>query len=140
MERIHPNIPVSAMDLRKDYRSQLETLRRRVNLLTGQERVLMTMYLENGNSYRQLAQLSGVNETTIARRIHRASRRLADGEYFRCLRNRDRFSSAELSMAKDYFLRGFPMKKISAKSGFSYYRVRKTIKSIKGRLRTMRDN
>jgi predicted DNA-binding protein YlxM (UPF0122 family) len=113
-----------------EYRDRIDLLRSRVNLLTGKDRLLMTMYLENSNSFRQMARLAGVNESRIARKIHKVTKRLIDGEYITCLRNRDKFSKTEMAIAKDYFLGGLSMKKIAGKRHRSYYRVRETLKKI----------
>jgi len=113
-----------------EYRDRIDLLRSRVNLLTGKDKLLMIMYLENSNSFRQMARLAGVNETSIARRIHKVTKRLIDGEYITCLRNRDKFGKREMAVAKDYFLGGLSMKKIAGKRHWSYYHVRKTLKKI----------
>lgn len=130
MKKIHAKIPYEAVQGKKTYRNQIELLRRRVNLLVGEDRLLMTMYLDNGNSFRQLARLAGVKEARIARRIHKITKRLTEGEYIHCLRNRDKFSQAELNIAKDYFLLGLSINKITCKQRCTYYRVRKTLKKI----------
>jgi predicted DNA-binding protein YlxM (UPF0122 family) len=109
----------------------LDLLRKRVGLLAGKDKVLMTMYLENGASFRQLAKLAGVSEATIARRIRRLTDRLTNGGYITCLRTRVKFSEAELSIAKDYFLTGLSTRKIAASRHCTRYNVRKTIKRIK---------
>ncbi len=101
-----------------------------MSLLSGKDKMLMTMYLENSNSFRQMSRLAGVNESSIARQINRVTKRLLDGEYITCLRNRDKFSKREMGVAKDYFLSGLSMKKIAGKRHCSYYRVRKTLKKI----------
>lgn len=94
--------------------------------------MLMTMYIKNGNSFRQMARLSGINESRISRRIHKLTSRLMNGEYIRCLRNRDRLEEGELNIAKDYFLDGHSMKKIAKRRGRTYYGVRKTLRKIRG--------
>jgi predicted DNA-binding protein YlxM (UPF0122 family) len=99
-------------------------------MLTGTDKVLMTMYFKNGNSFRQMALLTGISEANIARKIHKVTKRLTDGEYITCLRNRDKFSRAELDIAKDYFLSGLSIKKIARNHGWTYYSVRKTLKKI----------
>ena len=124
---------------KNEYRDRIDLLRSRVNLLTGKDKLLMTMYLENSNSFRQMARLAGVNETRIARRIHRVTKRLIDGEYITCLRNRNKFTKTEMAIAKDYFLLGLSMKKIAGKRRRSYYRVRETLKKIQ-RLVTIVDS
>ena len=124
---------------KNEYRDRIDLLRSRVNLLTGKDKLLMTMYLENANSFRQMARLAGVNETRIARRIHKVTKRLIDGEYITCLRNSKKFSKTEMAIAKDYFLLGLSMKKIAGKRRRSYYRVRETLKKIQ-RLVTIVDS
>lgn len=130
MEQIHAKMPNNGLTVKTGYRDRIDLLRSRVNLLTGKDKLLMTMYLKNDNTFYQMAKLAGVNETTIARRIHKVTKRLIDGEYITCLRNRDKFTKAEMNIARDYFLTGLPMKKIAQKRHFSYYRVRKTMKKI----------
>jgi predicted DNA-binding protein YlxM (UPF0122 family) len=132
MKKIHENIPQSSVKTRAEYRDRIDLLRSRVGLLTGKDKVLMTMYMENGNSFRQMARLSGVNEASIARRIHKVTKRLINGEYITCLRNRDKFDKSELNIAKDYFLAGLSMKKIAKKRDSTYYCVRETLKKIQG--------
>ena len=109
---------------------RIDLLRGRAQLLSGKDKLLMKMYLDNGNTFSQMARLAGVNEVTIARRIHRVTQRLIDSQYIMCLRNRDKFSKNELVIAKDYFLAGLSMKKIADKNHSSFYGVRKTLKKI----------
>jgi len=132
MKNIHENIPQGSVKTKTEYRDRIDLLRSRVGLLAGKDKVLMTMYIENGNSFRQMARLVGVNEASIARRIHKVTKRLINGEYITCLRNRDKFSKNELDIAKDYFLAGLSMKKIAKKRDSTYYCVRKTLKKIQG--------
>jgi len=130
MKGVPANILEGTSKDENEYRDRIDLLRSRVNLLTGKDKLLMTMYLENSNSFRQMARLAGVNETSIARKIHKVTKRLIDGEYITCLRNRDKFSKTEMAIAKDYFLLGLSMKKIAGKRHRSYYRVRETLKKI----------
>ena len=130
MKKIHKNTPQSSLETKSEFRNRIEVLRSRVDLLAGRDKILMTMYLENGNSFRQMAWLTGVNEASIARRIHKITERLIDGEYITCLRSRDKFSREELDIAKDYFLLGLSIKKIAIKRDLTYYTVRQTVKKI----------
>ena len=130
MEKIHKNISQEQAKAKETYRDKIELLRSRANLLTGKDKLLMTMYLENCNSFRQMARLAGVNETNIARRIHKITKRLIDGEYITCLRNRDKFTETEMAIAKDYFLLGLSIRKIAGKRHRTYYGVRETLKKI----------
>jgi len=128
--RIHKNISQKSLQAKNEVRDRIDLLRSRVALLTGKDRLLMTMYLDNANTFRQMARLAGVNEANIARKIHNIIKRLIDGEYITCLRNREIFSNAEMALAKQYFLLGWSIKKIANKQGFSYYRARKSLKKI----------
>jgi predicted DNA-binding protein YlxM (UPF0122 family) len=130
MAKIHENLPRMMQQTRDEYRDKIDLLRRRAILLTGKDKLLMTMYLDNSNSYRQLARLAGVDDANIARRIKRIIKRLVDGTYLICLRNSDKFTAAEVDIAKEFFLLGFSMRKIAARRQWTYYRVRQTIKKI----------
>src|SRR3972149_5214593 len=128
MRKIKENLRQKRQQTRNKYRDRIELPQRRINLLKGEEKLLMTMYLDNGNSIRQLARLAGVNDANIARRINSIIKRLIDGKYIICLKNCDRFTTTEMGIAKEYFLLGFSMRKIAAKRCWTYYRARKTIK------------
>ena len=106
-------------------------------MLSGTDKLLMTMYLEKGNSIRQMAQLAGVSEAIIARRIRRLTERLTQGEYIACLRNRDRFTESQMAVAKDHFLLGLTFEKIAGKRNVTFYRVRQTVKEIKQTIRSI---
>ena len=106
-------------------------MRTRVSLLSGKDKVLMTMYLDNGNSFAQIASLTGVCPSTIARRINRMIKRLTDNEYITCLRNRNKFTKLEMDIARDYFLRCRAMKKIMFDRKLTYYQVREIIRKVK---------
>ncbi len=131
MKKIHINISQTTLEAEKRRRDELDLLRSRLHLLNGKDKVLMTMYLENGSSFRQIARLTGVSDTSIARRINILTERLTDGEYITCLRNRDKFTRDQMTIAKDYFLVGLSMKEIAVKRRWSRYHVRETIIKIK---------
>ena len=130
MDTIHNNISQDSLQARNEVRDRIDLLRNRAKLLTGRDRLLMTMYLDNANTFRQMACLAGVNETNIARRIHKIIKRLIDGEYITCLRNRQMFSGAEMVIARQYFLLGWSIRKIAGEQGLSYYGIRKSLKKI----------
>ena len=130
METMHKNVTKVEVKVRKSCRDRIDMLQSRVELLTGKDRMLMTMYLRNGNTFYQMARLTGVNEATVARRIYKVTKRLIDGEYITCLRNRDKFTKVEMIVARDYFLRGLSIKKIASRRKLSYYRVREILKKI----------
>ena len=132
MRMVHGNLPESVVKGRDERRGRVELLVSRLGLLSGMDRLIMTMYLVNGNSFRQIAQLMGVNESNVSRRIRRLIRRISDGEYMVCLRNRGRFSREEMEIAREYFLLGWSMKRIARERGMTFYRVRKMVKRIEG--------
>jgi len=131
MKRIHENIAEQIINVKGQRRGGIELLASRLNLLIGTDKLLMTMYIEHGNSIRQIARIRGATEASIARRIRVISKRLADGPYIDCLRNRDRLTDLQLAIAKDYYLMGLSMRRIAAKRRWSYYRVRDTIIEIR---------
>ncbi len=131
MKKIHTNISQKTLGVKNQYRYEIDLLRGRLNLLNGKDKVLMTMYLENGNSFRQIARLTGISDTSIARRINRLTKRLLDSKYIICLRNRDKFTGEPMTIAKDYFLTGMSMREIAIKRRWSWYHVRETIIKIK---------
>jgi len=130
MKKIHENIPHGTLKIKKEYRDSIDLLRSRANMLTGKDKLLMTMHLSNSNSFRQMARLAGVSEASIARRIRKVTKRLTDGKYITCLRSRDKLTSAEVAVAKNYFLLGLSQRKIAIKRSCSIYRVRKNLKTI----------
>ena len=137
MEKIHENISERTVQTKTSYRDRIDLLQSRVSLLTGKDKLLMTMYLENGNTFYQMANLIGVNEVTVARRIRKVTKRLIDGKYITCLRNRDKFTTKEMVVAKDYFLGGMSIQKISGRHRFSYYSVWQALKKIQEIIKTL---
>jgi predicted DNA-binding protein YlxM (UPF0122 family) len=111
-------------------RDRIDLLQSRVGLLAGKDRALMQIYLDNSGTFSQMAKIAGVNEANIARRIHKLVRRLLDGQYITCLRNRDKFTQEQIEIARDYFVDGLPMSEIADRHEITYYEVRKTMKLI----------
>ena len=124
------NLSEEGLKENSEYRDRIDLIRQRLSMLSGEEKLLMTMYWENGNSLRQISSLAGSNRRSIARRIHKLTERLMEGKYITCLRYRDRFAVREMVIAKDYFLLGKSMKYIAEKRHLSFYHVRKTIEKI----------
>ena len=130
MKRVHENIKEQTISVKDLRRGRIELLAGRLNLLTGTDKVLMTMYIRHGNSIRQIARIRGVSETRVARRIRAVSKRLIEGPYIECLRRRDKLTSRQLAIAKDYYLMGLSMRQIAKKRCWSYYRVRDALGEI----------
>ncbi len=127
---IKQNISEVGLEERAEFRDRVDLIRQRLCMLSGEDKVLMTMYWENGNSLRQISKLAGVNRAIIARRISKLTERLMDGRYIECLRCRNRFTHREMTIAKDYFLLGISMKKIAETRHLSFYHVRKALEKI----------
>jgi predicted DNA-binding protein YlxM (UPF0122 family) len=131
MEEIHTDVPAGQLEARKQNRDEIDLLRSRLVLLDARDKVLMTMYLENGNSFRQIARLLGVSEATISRRVRTLSERLRDGAYIACLRNRSKLTRQQMDIAKDYFLTGLSIRQIAANRQQNYHDVRDTVRGIR---------
>jgi len=130
MNKINNNIPRATFQTKIHQRENIELLRHRVNLLDGKDKLLMLMYLDNGNSFRQIARLLGVCEATIGRRIHKLIKHLT-GQPFQTYRQyRKRLNREQKDIAKDYFLIGLSIQQIASKRKCSYYRVRTKLKEI----------
>ena len=134
METIKENISEQLPAIKEKYRSEVDLLLSRIDLLSGRDRILMTMFWEKENSLSQIGKLAQINRNSLARRINKITRRLMEGKYIACLRNRDRFTGWQLDIAKDYFLTALSMKKIADRRNLTYYQVRKMIKTIKKKL------
>ncbi|MEJ2647071.1 MAG: hypothetical protein P8016_01525 [Sedimentisphaerales bacterium] len=115
---------------------QANVLRNRLFLLCGKNRIIMSMYLENGISYRQIALLLGVSPSSILRRIKKVSQTM--GIYILCLKNQQHFTRTEMSIARDYFLRGLSIRQIARKKNASYYHIREKVIEIRDTARTFR--
>ena len=111
----------------------------RIKLLSGKDKLLMTMYIEKGNSFRQIAALAGVDETNISRRIRKLTKRLIEGKYIKCLQNRDKFNANELTVAKEYFMTGMSIRKIANKHRITKYRVYKILQKIQQIIGTIQE-
>ena len=111
-----------------DTRSALEKIRKRAEMLEKPDKTLVRMYLENAGSFRQLAQLLGVNEVTIARRVRKILTRLSRGDFDAVLKTG---SSRQKEIARDYFLHGLSVKAIAQKYNTTYYYTRQILKRIR---------
>lgn len=107
-----------------------DLLRHRKDLLEGQDKVFMTMYLDNGNSYRQISRLLGVSATTISRRIKKLTKQLTGESFYIYRQYRKKLDKRQKQFARDYFLMGLPLRQIAHKHNCSFYLVKKTMGKI----------
>lgn len=131
MKKIHVNIPRKKLQKKQGKREKIDLLRSRLSLLKGKDRALMEMYLENGLSLNKMATFLGVSQTSVARRVKILSRRLTDGPYINCLKNRSKFTRAQILLVRDHFLRGGSVRDIAVQKKMSVYRVRKSLGKIR---------
>ena len=116
--------------LKKALKLKVDLLRARTAWLRGKDKVLMRMYLDNGNTFRQMARVAGVNESTIARRIYKIVQRLLDAHYLVALRHSDEFSLLQMEIVQDYFVRGKTRAQISRQYDRSRYYINKTLLKV----------
>jgi hypothetical protein len=83
------------------------------------------LYLESGSSLSQMARLTGMQVSSMARRVRRIIERLCDETYILCLDHSAGFSALELAIVKDHFVRGLSLRRISRNRNLGYYRVRR---------------
>jgi predicted DNA-binding protein YlxM (UPF0122 family) len=112
-------------------RDGVDLLKRQADLLTGVDRTLLTLYIQAGCSFCQLGRLTGMNRSSISRRVRRILRRLSDRTYLACLEGHDRFSDREMDILRDHLIRGLSLAKIARESGLCYYRVRAIVEKAR---------
>jgi len=119
---------------------EVDLLRRRAAILSRADRTLVLMYLEKGSRFSEIAQVSGLNEANVARRIHKLVGRLMDGQYITCVRHRSLLGALNVAIAKDRLIEGLSVRRIAAKRRTTTYRVRRGLVQIQllldGRLKT----
>ena len=119
---------------------EVDLLRRRAAILSRADRTLVLMYLEKGSRFSEIAQVSGLNEANVARRIHKLVGRLMDGQYITCVRHRALLGTLNVAIAKDRLIEGLSVRRIASKRRTTTYRVRRGLVQIQllldGRLKT----
>ena len=105
-------------------RDEADRLRPLADLLVGDDKTLLMTYIQAGCSFHQLARLTGMNRSSVGRRIRRMIRRLSDPTYSLCLDDRWGFSDLERAVIRDHFVRGLSLKRICQDHQMCYYRAR----------------
>jgi hypothetical protein len=131
MQQRHNQPAAPPLDTELSPRDVRELLRLRGNLLTGEDRALIAMYLDGGETVRRIATLAAVTPSCIARRIRAITQRLADPTYAVCLARKSEFTLLELAVVKDHFVRGLSIQRIRCNRNLSYHYVRATLRKAR---------
>jgi hypothetical protein len=115
---------IVATDGTAEPREAIEVLRLRAHCLASEDRALLEMYLEHGNSFRQIGRIMGLDSRNVARKVRGIVRRLMDDTYETCMGNRDEFNGRELRIIRDHFVRGLSERHISRHRAVPRYRIR----------------
>jgi len=107
----------------------LEKHSARVDMLPVGQRAFVTMFL-NIREFNMLARTAGVNEVTVARRLRKIVSRISSDNFLFAL-SQDNLSEEKVEIIRGYFVNGLSVKSISEKTGFSRYRIRKTIQQMR---------
>jgi predicted DNA-binding protein YlxM (UPF0122 family) len=110
-----------------DLRSEAEKILERARQLSEPDRTLVTMYLRNTNSFRQISQLTGISEITVARRIRKLLAMLRDDRLNALLTSDRLLSRRQKKIVRDYFFGGLTVHNLAYKHRMSYYNARKII-------------
>jgi len=108
-------------------RERAERMWAQAHLLRADDRALLRLHLDAGNSFNQIARMLGVRPSTVARRLRRIAERLNDPTYPLCAQHRRQFSKVELAVIRDFFVRGLSVRQISRGRKLSYYRARAVV-------------
>ena len=111
----------------RQWRARMDLVDLRAHLLNGQDRALLQMYLEAGRNFHEIARLVGLSPSTVCRRIHRMIRRLSDPTYTVCLRHQRHFSSVELDVIRDRFVRGLSLVSLGRRHALGHRRIRRIV-------------
>ena len=111
----------------EQWRETVDLLDLRAHLLDHQDRALLRMHVEAGLSFHEIARWTGLSPSTVCRRIHRIIRRLSDPTYTVCLRHQRHFSSVELDVIRDRFVRGLSLVSVGRRHALGHRRIRRIV-------------
>jgi hypothetical protein len=132
LDRLQPaELDVDRIPARREV---VEVWRARGDLLGSEDRILLKTYLEAGSSFDEIARLTGMNRSTVCRRIHRMLHRLSDETYDRC--QGGLFNEVELAVIRDRFVRGLSLTRLCRDHNLGYYRVRAIVERARAFART----
>lgn len=114
-----------------DLRTDAEKILQRAQQLPEPDRTVVTMYLQNANSFRQIAQLTGLSEATVARHIREILTTLSDEKLHTVLTSSRFLSRRQRKIVRDYFFGGLTVSSIARKYRMSYYNARRIISIVR---------
>src|SRR4030042_1983451 len=104
----------------------LEMHSAKINMLDAKQAVLARLFL-GVKSYRAIAEIAGVNEATVARRLKRIANHLSSINLPAGLCQNNPSPAETMEIINDYFINGLSVKIIAEKTGLSHYKITKTI-------------
>ena len=114
-----------------DLRTEAEKILQRAQQLAEPDRTLVTMYLKNTNSFRQISRLTGIGSVTVARRIRKIIETLRDEKLNAMLTSGKLLGRREKKIVRDYFFGGLTIGNIARKHRISYYNAGKIISFVR---------
>ena len=118
MMELLENISVEC-DRRGTRAAEVEFIEMRLGLLKKKDRLLPELHYNKGLTFREIGQLMGVEERTVARRIRQLKDRLLGDEYIAIVRHKREFSPLELEVAYDRYILGLGYRKVAKKRGIT---------------------
>ena len=114
-----------------DLRPDTQTLLQRAQQLPEPDRTVVTMYLQNAASFRQIAQLTDLSESTAARHVRKVLAALSDEKLNAALTSGKLLSRRQKKVIRDYFFGGLTLSDIARKYQISYYNARRIISFVR---------
>lgn len=108
-----------------------ELIELRAGWLDPKDRALLEVVYLQGLSIKLLAAVTGIDESSLRRRIRILTRRLRSPEFLFCMRNQERFNKLEMSVAQHYFIERKSIPAVACQNETTIYRVRKILKRIR---------
>ncbi len=114
-----------------DLRPDTQTLLQRAQQLSEPDRTVVTMYLQNAASFRQIAKLTDLSESAVARRIRKILAVLSDEKLNALLTSGKLLSRRQKKVIRDHFFGGLTLGDIARKHKMSYYNARRIVRVVR---------
>ncbi|MCI0499775.1 MAG: hypothetical protein L0Y36_08875 [Planctomycetales bacterium] len=107
------------------------SIRRCSAMLDNEQKALLAMIFDRGNTLEQVAQLTGRHASTVSRQFGRLMRNLAGRETAAAFGAGRRLTPMEAAILREYYLHGVRQRQIARKLGCTLYRIRRTVLRIR---------